>query len=125
SDLALRPGVMPAMGCVIAITSLLTAAAGIAGIGLFYAGVQTGLVGTYGDLVPSTHYARAQAGFYQPNLLASYCIFAAAVVNCRRAQLPLWLRRATVVALWLAVLMTFSRGILAFALAAAIRAANT
>jgi hypothetical protein len=87
--------------------------------------VQTRLLGTYGDLAPSTHYARAQAGFYQPNLLASYCIFAGAVVNCRRAQLPVWLRRATVAALWLAVLMTFSRGILAFGLAAAIRAANT
>ena len=125
SDIALRRGVMPVMGRVIAITSLLTATAGIAGIILFYAGVQTRLLGTYGDLVPSTHYARAQAGFYQPNLLASYCIFAGAVVNCRRAQLPVWLRRATVAALWLAVLMTFSRGILAFGLAAAIRAANT
>ena len=35
SDLALRPGVMPVMGRVIAITSLLTAAAGLAGIVLF------------------------------------------------------------------------------------------
>ena len=125
TDVALRPGAMPMMGRVIAITSLLTAAAGIAGIMLFYAGVETRLIGTYGDLVPSALYARAQAGFYQPNLLASYCIFAGAVVNCRSAQLPVWLRRATMAALWVAVFMTFSRGILAFGLAAAIRGANT
>ena len=125
SDVARGPGVMPAIGRVIAITSLVTAAAGVAGIMLFYAGVETRLIGTYGDLVPSSGYARAQAGFNQPNLLASYCIFAGAVVSCRDARLPVWLRRVTTAALWLAVLMTLSRGILAFALAAAIRAANT
>jgi hypothetical protein len=125
SELARRPGAMPLMGRVIAITSLLTAAAGIAGIILFYFGIKTRLLGTYGDLVPSSNYARIQAGFYQPNLLASYCIFAGAVINCRQSQLPVWLRRATTVALWLAVLMTLSRGILAFGLAAAIRRADT
>jgi len=125
SDVARRPADLSAVGRVIAITSLVTAAAGIAGILLFYAGIETRLIGTYGDLVPSTHYARAQAGFYQPNLLASYCVFAGAIVSCRGAQLPVWLRRATMGALWIAVLLTFSRGILAFGLAAAIRAANT
>ena len=53
----------------------------IPGLALFYAGVETPLVGGYGDLLPSRSYARVQAGLYHPNLLARYCIFAAAVVS--------------------------------------------
>lgn len=83
------------------------------------------LIGTYGDLEPSRYYARAQAGTYQPNLLASFCIFAAAVIARADAELPMRLRRITAAALWLTVALTFSRGILAFALAAAVRAART
>ena len=123
SDIASRPGIIPTIGRVILVTALLTAAAGITGVVLFYAGVESRLIGTYGDLVPSANYARVQAGFYQPNLLASFCIFAAAVI--KNVEVCPRLRRATAAALWLTVLLTFSRGILAFGLAAAIRGANT
>ena len=85
----------------------------------------TPLVGTCGDLLPGP-LSRAQAGFPHPNLLASYCVFASGVVAredaglsralaARRAGRP----RAS------PSLLTTSRAILAFALAAAIRHATT
>jgi hypothetical protein len=110
---------------VIAITSLVTAFAAILGLLLFYAGLETRLVGTYGDLLPSRLYARVEGGFYHPNLLASFCIFASAVVARKEGQLPSWLRRATLFALALTIGLTFSRGILGFILAAMIRSART
>jgi hypothetical protein len=124
-DMAERPGVARPIAWVTAATTLAVAAAALAGLTLFYAGVHTRLVGTYGDLVPSTLYARVQAGLYHPNLLASYCIFAAAVIARRDARLPLWLARLTGAALWLTVTFTFSRAFLGFTAAAAIRAAHT
>jgi len=125
SDLASRPRVSQAITRVVAVTSLVTSIAAIAGLALFYAGVETNLIGSYGDLVATKWYARVQAGLYHPNLLASFCIFAAAVVACDNGALPAWLRRVVQTALWVTVLLTFSRGILAFSVAAAIRAART
>jgi hypothetical protein len=125
ADLAARPEVGAAMARVIAWTALVTAAAALVGLALFYGGIHTQLVGTYGDLQPSPWYARMQAGTIQPNMLASFSIFAAAVVARREAALPVWLRRVTQAALGLTVLLTLSRGILAFALAAALRQART
>jgi O-Antigen ligase len=125
SDLASRPRFSRGIGRAIAITSLVTAAAALAGLLLFYAGINSRLIGIYGELEPSPWYARVQAGTYNPNLLASFCIFAAAVVSCRDSELPVALRRVTLGALWLIVLLTFSRGILGFVLAAVIRGART
>jgi hypothetical protein len=125
SDLVSRPGVSRNIARVIAITSLITAATAIAGLVLFYAGVGSPLIGIYGELERSPWYARVQAGTYNPNLLASFCIFASATVAQREAELPAWLRRVTVAALWVTVFLTFSRGILGFGLAAVIRAART
>jgi hypothetical protein len=121
SDIASRPGMRRAIARVVAATSLVTAAAAITGLVLFYAGVDTPLRGIYGELVPSRWYARMQAGFYNPNLLASFCIFASAVISCRAANISTTLRRVTLAALWLTVFLTFSRGILGFMLAAAVR----
>jgi hypothetical protein len=125
SDLASRPGVFPSIARSIAISSVVTAAAAVAGLLLFYNGVSTSLIGSYGDLVPSRWYARVQAGTYHPNLLASFCIFAAAIITRREGELPAWLRRVTLAALWLTVLLTFSRGLFGFALAMLIRSART
>ncbi|MEK6406941.1 MAG: O-antigen ligase family protein [Acidobacteriota bacterium] len=125
SDLASRPAGSRAIARVIAMTSLLTAAAAIAGLLLFYAGIDSRLIGIYGELEPSPWYARIQAGTHNPNLLASFCIFASAVVARRDGELPVWLRRLTFVALSITVCLTFSRGILGFALAAVMRAAHT
>jgi hypothetical protein len=119
-----RPGIWRAMVRTLALTSLIVALAGIAGLILFYAHVPTRLVGTYGDLQASSSYARVEAGFYQPNLLASYCIFALAVVWHGQSELPRWLRRMTTSALWMLALMTFSRGILALGFVAVIRRAT-
>ena len=125
SDLASRPGVSRGIGRAIAITSLVTAAAALAGLLIFYAGINSRLIGIYGELEPSPWYARVQAGTYNPNLLASFCIFAAAVVSGRDSELPVALRRVTLGALWLTVFLTFSRGILGFALAEVLRRART
>ena len=125
SDLASRPGVSPKIARAIVLTSLVTAAAAIAGLLLFYAGEPSPLIGIYGELEPSPWYARVQAGTYNPNLLASFCIFAAAVVARPEGELPRWLRRVTLAALWITVLLTFSRGILGFVASAAIRNASS
>jgi multisubunit Na+/H+ antiporter MnhG subunit len=125
SDIASRPGISERITRVIAITSLITAAAAIAGLILFYAGISTGLVGTYGDLRASDWYTRVQAGTYHPNLLASFCIFAASIAARREGALPNWLRRTTLTALAITVLLTFSRGVLGFVLALLISTAHT
>ncbi|HEV8482584.1 MAG TPA: O-antigen ligase family protein [Blastocatellia bacterium] len=125
SEIASRPGLSRSLARVVALTSLFTAAAALAGLLLFYAGVGSPLIGIYGELEPSPWYARVQACTYNPNLLASFCIFAAAITARREGELSPWLRRITLAALWITVLLTFSRGILAFALSAAIRSADT
>jgi hypothetical protein len=125
SDLAARPGVSRSIARVVAITSLVSAAAAIAGLLLFYEGVGSRLIRTYGDLEPSPWYARVEAGTYHPNLLASFCICASAITARRDGELPRWLRRVTLAALWITVFSTFSRGILGFALAAMVRSSRT
>ena len=125
SEIASRPGLSRSLARVVALTSLFTLAAALAGLFLFYAGVGSPLIGIYGELEPSPWYARVQACTYNPNLLASFCIFAAAITARREGELSPWLRRITLAALWITVLLTFSRGILAFALSAAIRSADT
>jgi len=104
-------------------TSLLVAVAAVVGVALAMAGRPTPLVGTYGDLLPGA-YARAQAAFPHPNLLASYCLFAAGVVGRDDAGLPVRVRRAVMGALALTVLLTFSRTILALGLALLVRRAD-
>jgi O-antigen ligase/polysaccharide polymerase Wzy-like membrane protein len=125
SDIASRPGASRVIVRVIAITSLVSAAVAIGGLILFYAGVGSPLIGIYGELDPSPWYARVQGPTYNPNLLASFCIFAAATVAHRDGDLPAWLRRLTLAALALTVILTFSRGILGFVLAAVIGTART
>lgn len=125
ADVAQRTEARSWIVCVIAVTALLSALAAWVGLVLFYCGIQTELIGTYGDLVVSPWYARMQAGTTNPNMLASFCIFAAAVVAQRDVALPHWLRRIAQMALGLTVLLTFSRSILTFALAVAIRRART
>jgi hypothetical protein len=124
SEMAARPGMPRAIGLTVAGTSLLTAVLAIVGVVLSATGRITPLVGTCGDLLPGP-LSRAQAGFTQPNLLASYCIFASGVVAWRSAGLSRRLRGIVQAALTVTVLLTFSRAILGFALAAAIRGAST
>jgi O-Antigen ligase len=124
SDLAGRPGMPAAIGKTIAVTSLVTAVAALAGVVLSGFGVITPLVGTCGDLLPGP-LSRAQAGFPHPNLLANFCVFAYGVVAREDSGLsPRW-RRLGTVALALTVVLTTSRAILAFGLATAIRHATT
>jgi hypothetical protein len=124
SEIARRSGMPRAIGLTVALTSILAALAAFIGVGLSLTGRITPLVGTCGDLLPGPLW-RAQAGFSHPNLLASYCIFASGVVAWPSAGLSRWLRRVAQAALTVTILLTFSRAILGFALAAAIRSATT
>jgi len=124
SDMADRPGMPAAFGHTIAATSLLTALAALVGVVLSGFGTITPLVGTCGDLLPGP-LSRAQAGFQHPNLLASFCVFAYGVVARKDAGLTPGWRRILIAALAMSVLLTTSRAILAFGLAAAIRHATT
>jgi hypothetical protein len=124
SDTMGRPGMPAAVGRTIAATSLVAALAAAVGVALSAFGKITPLVGTCGDLLPGP-LSRAQAGFPHPNLLASYCVFAFGAVEREDAGLsPAW-RRVVRVALGATVLLTTSRAILGFALAAAVRRATT
>jgi hypothetical protein len=115
---------LQAIVAVIAGVSLMTAALAAIGLGLFYAGERTSLLGVYGEqFVASDLYARVAAGFASPPLLASFCIFASAVVAREDSPLPRRLTTVTQVALSALVLLTFSRGAIAFFVAMGIRAA--
>jgi hypothetical protein len=124
SEMAARPGMPRAIGLTVATTSLLTAVAAIVGVALSATGRITPLVDVCGDLLPGP-LSRAEAGFTHRNLLASYCIFASGVVAWRSAGLSRRLRGIVQAALAVTVLLTFSRAILGFTLAAAIRGAST
>ncbi len=124
SEMAGRPGMPAAIGRTIAATSVLTALAALVGVLLSAFGTITPLVGTCGDLLPGP-LSRAQGGFPHPNLLASFCVFASGVVAREDAGLSRGWRRVVIAALAITVLLTTSRAILAFGLAAAIRHATT
>ncbi len=125
SDLASCPRVLRLIVQVAALSSLIVGAAAICGLGLMYMGIRTPLIGIYGELTPSPLYARVQGGLYNPNLLASYTIFAAALVARRDVKINARLRTASLIALWMTSALTFSRGFLGFILAAVIRNART
>ena len=108
---------------VVMLGALATAALALAGLALFYAGEDTGLIGVYGEqFIASDSYARVAAGFGSPPLLAGYCIFAAAVMAIDSDLAPR-ARRATEAALAIVVVLTLSRAIIGFFGAVGIRAA--
>jgi hypothetical protein len=115
---------LQAIVVVIAGVALMTALLAAVGLGLFYAGETTSLLGAYGEqFEPSDLYARITGGFATPPLLASFCIFASAIVARDDSPLPPRLTALTQVALSALVLLTFSRGAIAFFVAMGIRAA--
>jgi hypothetical protein len=106
---------------VVAALALLTGVLAVTGLGLFYLDVHTSLLSGYGDLAASDRYARVAAGFESAPLLASFCIFASAIVAQEGTPLPRWLRLLTQIVLSLLVIATLSRGVIAFFTAMAIR----
>jgi O-antigen ligase len=88
---------------------------------LFYGRVPTDLVWIYGDLAPSDNYARVAAGFHSAPLLGSYCIFASAVLADRASGIPSRVRAIAQVILLVLVVVTVSRALMGFLVAAAIR----
>ncbi len=124
SEMARRPGMPARIGRVVAATTLLSAAAAVAGVLLSAFGRTTPFVGGPGDLLPGP-LARAQAGFPHPNLLASYCLFAFGVVGREDAGLSRRGRSAVRAAIALTLLLTFSRALLGLVLAFAVERATT
>ena len=115
---------LSAIVTVVAGVALVTAALAGAGLVLFYAGETTSLIGAYGEqFIQSDRYARVNGGFDSPPLLASFCIFASAVVAREESPLPRQLTNLTQAGLGLLVLATLSRGAIAFFVAMGIRAA--
>ena len=109
---------------VIAAVSLVTASLAALGLALFYLGEDTSLIGVYGEqFIRSDYYARVAAGFSTPPLLASFCIFASAVVAREDSPLSPRLTAIVQIALSAVVLFTFSRGAIAFFMAMGIRIA--
>jgi hypothetical protein len=123
SEFASDPRRLNAIVLVVVVVSLYTAALAAAGLGLFYAGIHTSLLGAYGKLTPASDYARVAAGFESGPLLSSFCIFASAVVARRDVAVPPGLRLGTQIALGALVVLTFSRAVIGFATALVIRAA--
>jgi hypothetical protein len=122
ADFASHPVQRRTIAKVILVSSIVTVALGVIGLVLFYAGVHSGLIGAYGEqYTPSHLYARVQAGFEAPALLASFCIFAAGVAASEEAGLSRRARLATEIGLGLLCLTTLSRGIIGFLLASALR----
>jgi O-Antigen ligase len=122
ADFAAEPGRRRLIARVIVATSIGSAVLGVIGLLLFYAGAHSGLVGSYGDLAPSHVYARIQAGFESPQLLASFCIFASGIVASGDAGLNRRFRIATQISLGLLCAATGARGLIGFVLAVMLRA---
>jgi hypothetical protein len=109
----------------VVVVTLYTAVLAVVALVLFYAGVHSALVSEYGyALTPSRVYTRVNAGFLSAPLMASWCVFASAMVAREDARLPRRLRLVTQVILGALVLLTFSRGIIAFFAAAGVRLAH-
>jgi hypothetical protein len=122
ADFASRPVQRRTIAKVIVASSIVTLALGVIGLVLFYAGLHSGLIGAYGEqYTPSHLYARVQAGFEAPALLASFCIFAAGIAASEEAGLSRRARLVTEISLGLLCLATLSRGIIGFLLASVLR----
>jgi hypothetical protein len=119
--LAEPPRAARALGRVTLAAVAFTFAVTLIALAAFYAGHDTGLIGHYGDIAPSSRYARVRAGFESAPLLASWCIAASAVLAWPRCELPPRWRLAGQCALALVVVTTLSRAVLAFGLALVIR----
>src|SRR4051812_19316395 len=124
SEFARDPRGRDGIVLVVAGVALFTAVLTVIALVLFYAGVDTSLNGAYGYVAQSDRYTRVSAGFESPTLLASFCIFASAVVAREDSPLPRRLRLIVQAALAFTMLATLSRGIIGFGVAWAIRAAH-
>jgi hypothetical protein len=110
---------------VIVASALASVVLGAIGLILFYLRVHNGLIGSYGEqYVPSHLYARVQAGFESPPLLASFCIFAAGAAASQDAALSRRLRLTAEISLGVLCAATLSRGLIAYIFAATVRYAR-
>lgn len=123
SDFARDPSMKARIANVVTWSSLAICLLAIVGAVLFWCGIRTRLVGTYGELAPG-NYPRVQSLTYQPNMLASYLLFAQTACGTSEA-VPRPLRRFALALAAIAEVLTFSRGVLAFVVLCAMRYART
>lgn len=123
SDFASRPAGRRCIAAVIIAVVAAVVVEAAVGLALFYAGSGSSLTEGYSGYVRSSHlYTRLAAGFYSAPLLGSFCIGASAVLALPDNGLSARGRRCGQVLLAALALLTLSRAILGFAVAAAIRA---
>jgi hypothetical protein len=123
SDYARSPERCEAIVLAILVVVFVTFAEVVVALALFYAGSGSSLV--YGWVgASSSLYVRVEGGFYSAPLLSSFCVFASALVAREEPGIPARWRRVAQLALAIIVLFTFSRGIIAFALAFVLREAH-
>jgi hypothetical protein len=126
ADFAAEPLRRRAIARVIVASALASVALAVVGLILFYLEIHNGLIGAYGQqYVPSHLYARVQAGFESPPLLASFCILASGVAASQDAALGRRLGLATQIALGLLCAATLSRGLIGFLVAVVLRRSAT
>ena len=119
--LAEPPRAARALGRVTLAAVVFTFTLTVIALALFYLGHETGLLGHYGAIAPTSRYARVRAGFESAPLLASWCIAASAILAWPRSELPRRWRLAGQCALAVIVVTTLSRAVLSFVLALVIR----
>ena len=102
--------------------TFVTALEVVAGLVLFWTGDATSLVQRLsGYFDTSNLYARVRGGFFSAPLLGSFCIFASAILALEGNGLSRRLRLAGQAVLAALVVMTLSRALIGFAVAAAMR----
>jgi hypothetical protein len=115
ADLGRQHG--PLAARITALAAVALAAAALAGFVLFYAGLETPLLGPRGDLLPGS-YPRVRSLASHPNLLGSYAIFAWALASTLPP--PDAARRAARVAAALCAWLALSRAALSLLVAEAL-----
>jgi hypothetical protein len=123
SDFARSADRRSAIVLAILVVALVTGVELVVALALFYSGTDSSLLSGW-LTAPSSAYARVSAGFYSAPLLGSFCVFGSALLAREDAGIPAAWRRGGQLVLTVAVLFTFSRAIIAFAFAAALRAAH-
>lgn len=97
------------------VAAVLAAVLGLAGAALYYAGQPTGLLNHYGDLVPGD-YPRIRGTCVRANMLASVLATGGVILLAQPSRvLSRWVRAALIAVICLALLFTFSRTLLSFA----------
>ena len=122
---ARSPGAVRAIAQVILVVVAITALEAVLSLALFYAGASSSLIQELGesDYFPDSRaFTRVSAGFYSPQLLGSFCIFASGVIAMAGTGFSSRTRHVAQAVLAALVVLTVSRAAIGFAVAMGLRA---